>query len=350
VPIRPPSRRSRIGTAATLLLGAFGALLMTASAWRTERLPTLLANAPARAVGVSWYADDAWVPDAAMQVERSPSIVLLIHGLDEPGGIWDALAPALSENGHAVARFDYPNDQPVRDSADELADALVALHDSGVTETRIVAHSMGGLVTRDTLTRPELADRIRVRVPLLVTLGTPHAGSPWARWQPIAEAREQIQRWFESGSLDPAVLFGWNADGMGEAGEDLRPGSAFLTDLNSRPHPAGTRVACVIAVIPNLPEGTAIENIPDYARALGDGVVPTDSGVYAHADSVHLVRANHRSMIRPVELGEWIQATFGPAFSADPPPTPPGIPIVLELLADPDSEPEAAPEPSQTPP
>lgn len=328
MPIRPKQPRPRRAAALTLPLCAVGALLISMSAWRTERLPALLANAPTPAQGVSWYVNNAWISDRETGPDRPASIVLLVHGLDEPGGIWDALAPALAEAGHPLARFDYPNDQPIAESTEALAKALRALHSSGVQETRIVAHSMGGLVTRDALTRPALERTLGVRVPLLITLGTPHTGSPWARWQPIAEAREQIQRWAESDSLDPMLLFGWNADGMGEAGQDLRPGSAFLTDLNSRPHPATTRVACLIAVIPNIPLDTPIADIPEYARALGDGVVPTDSAAYAHADSVHLVRANHRSMVRPVEIGEWLRA----AFSSPAPPTPPAIPIVLELL------------------
>lgn len=339
MPIRPTTKRSALGTIGSLLLIATGAVLIAAGAFRTERLPTLLDNAPRQATGVTFYTDDGWAAlDPATQTQPT-SLVLLIHGLDEPGGIWDALAPALADAGHQVARFDYPNDQPVRASADTFADALRALHQSGVRETTIIAHSMGGLVTRDVLTRSALNEPLGVHVPLLITLGTPHLGSPWARWQPIAEAREQIQRWAESDTLDPMLLFGWNADGMGEAGQDLAIGSPFLIELNSRPHPASTRVACVVAVIPNIPLGTPIDDIPEYARALGDGVVPADSAAFEHADSVHLVRANHRSMVRPVELGEWLRS----AFSSKPPPTPPAIPIVLELL-------ETQPGTSQTPP
>ncbi len=342
MPIRPAHARSTPGTGASLLLLVIGAALIALSAWRAERLPVLVQNAPRRDVGVAWLDRGEWVMPEARDTRTPARVVLLVHGLDEPGGIWDALAPALSDAGHRVARFDYPNDQPVPESADALADALRAMHASGVQETAIVAHSMGGLVSRDVLTRNDQERPIGVRVPLLITLGTPHAGSPWARWQPIAEAREQIQRWAESDTLDPMLLFGWNADGMGEAGEDLAVGSAFLTDLNARTHPPSTRVACIVAVIPSIPPDTPVGDLPAFARALGDGVVPADSAAFEHADSVHLVRANHRSMIRPVEIGEWLRS----AFSSQPPPTPPAIPIVLDLL----DPPGPGPEPSQTPP
>lgn len=337
MPIRPVPTRSAKVAALSLLLALIGVALITLSGFRAQTIPRLVQNAPRQATGVAWFDQDTWITS---DEHPAPSrVVLLIHGLDEPGGIWDALAPALADAGHPVARFDYPNDQPVPESADLFADALRALYAAGVRDVDIVAHSMGGLVTRDVLTRNALERPLGVRVPLLITLGTPHLGSPWARWQPIAEAREQIQRWAESDTLDPMLLFGWNSDGMGEAGTDLTIGSPFLTDLNSRPHPATTRVACVVAVIPNIPLDTPIDRLPEYARALGDGVVPADSAAFKHADSVHLVRANHRSMVRPVELGEWLRS----AFSDAPPPTPPAVPIVLELL-------RSERRPSQTPP
>jgi hypothetical protein len=54
-------------------------------------------------------------------------IVLLVHGLDEPGDIWDDAAVALADAGHTVVRFDYPNDQRIAHSADLLAAALERL-------------------------------------------------------------------------------------------------------------------------------------------------------------------------------------------------------------------------------
>jgi pimeloyl-ACP methyl ester carboxylesterase len=71
-------------------------------------------------------------------------VVLLVHGLDEPGSIWDELIPELHARGHAVARFDYPNDQPARASADLLLGELRQIRAQGITQIDIVAHSMGG--------------------------------------------------------------------------------------------------------------------------------------------------------------------------------------------------------------
>ena len=105
--------------------------------------------------------------------------MVLVHGLDEPGGIWDQLAPALYQDGHTVLRFDYRNDQAIVRSGDALGDSLRALRRDGISDLDLVCHSMGGLVARELLSRDEYRE-IGLRVRTMVTLGTPHHGSPWA--------------------------------------------------------------------------------------------------------------------------------------------------------------------------
>ncbi len=62
----------------------------------------------------------------------------------------------------------------------------------------IVAHSMGGLVLRDVLTRrPELKEKVRG----VVTLGTPHHGTAVARWLTWMHPTKQLSyrsEWVES--------------------------------------------------------------------------------------------------------------------------------------------------------
>jgi flagellar biosynthesis GTPase FlhF len=188
-----------------LAAGALAALALAPialSAWRHTHVPRLVERAAdlRPAPGLRWYLPDAGI-DSTPRSQRwtgtppdpvPARAVLLVHGLDEPGGIWDALAPALAEAGHPAVRFEYPNDQPPARSAALLADALADLRRAGLTSLDIVAHSMGGLVATDVLTRPEFENRARPRVPLLVTVGTPFDGSPWADLQPVSELREQI--------------------------------------------------------------------------------------------------------------------------------------------------------------
>lgn len=293
-------------------------------------------------------AGGAWVLfDDSAAPERA---VVLVHGLDEPGGIWDGLAPALAAEGHEVIRFDYANDQAIAHSADALTAALSRMRDDGVGEIDLVCHSMGGLVARDALSRDGYALR-GPRVATMITLGTPHRGSPWARMRSVAEAREQVQRWAQSDDLDPVRLLGFLRDGDGRAGVDLMPGSAFLTELDQRSLPAGTRVVCVVGRVdePTTIVGTmgqesargllrdilgegqsalALEQIDRLGSELGDGVVPESSAIMDGADEVVSVRANHRGMIRTIELEEFVRSGTGLPTAEHPP----AIRVVLDRL------------------
>jgi pimeloyl-ACP methyl ester carboxylesterase len=338
---RTRARRGERVCAGALALLALAPLALTA--WRAERVPALIARAAGYAApsGLRWFdpADASWTTAAP----RDPGhAVLLVHGLDEPGCIWDQLAPALADAGRPVLRFDYPNDQPAAASADGLAAALADLARAGVRSVDVVAHSMGGLLARDVLSRaPDQRPPRAPRVPLLITLGTPHNGSPWAGLQPVAEVREHVQRWIESDDRAPARLFAAWHDGLGQARADLTPGSEYLTDLNARAWPTDTRLVCVVALVRPLPVGHAASaaNLPEAAELLGvlpdsvlnlgDGVVPAASAACDGASEILFVHANHRSLVRTVEFEAWARTRLGAA----PAPTPPAIPLVLERLS-----------------
>ena len=272
--------------------------------------------------------------------------VVLVHGLDDPGWMWRDLNPHLLDAGHVVLRFEYPNDQPIADSADFLAASLQDLRTIGIVEVDIVAHSMGGLVSRDVLTRTAYFNSDgsgRGRFPAvdrLIMLGTPNHGSAMVRLRSVAELREQVYRWLSGewswqGSLD---------DGAGEAGRDLLPGSDFLRRLNGRPHPAHTSYTIVAGQLSPVSEkelatlakrvealartmgmqGTAGSRLAtsmfqEAVRGIGDGIVSIESARLLGVDDLIVVEANHLSMIVNV-------------FPSDS--VPPAIPIVLERLGE----------------
>jgi pimeloyl-ACP methyl ester carboxylesterase len=218
----------------------------------------------ARPASWAWPAPDEAIPHRAL---------LLVHGLDEPGGIWDALAERAARDGHAVLRFDYPNDAPIATGGLELVEHLRVLHARGVDRIVVVGHSMGGLVAADALTRTDgYASAVRDRdalpeVERLITIGTPWGGSELARFRIVAEWREQLVRWSDDPSWDPRPMLRSLRDGGGEAGEDLLPGSAFLRELATRPRPAGLPITTIIGMLAQTDADDIATDVRTIARS-----------------------------------------------------------------------------------
>ncbi len=261
--------------------------------------------------------EDPQAPLEALPAGTTRTVVL-VHGLEDPGWTWRDLVPRLVDSGEVVVRFRYPGDQPIADSSDLFAGELRRLAESGVRRVDLVAHSMGGLIARDVLTRTAhyagdgSGGGRYPAVGRLIMLGTPTHGAPLARL--------------------------W---GGGEATVDLAPGSDFLRRLNERPHSNGTLYTIVAGSVSPLSgqeidrlegawerfagdaragaygSGRAWGLLKALSRGLGDGIVSTDSARLAGVDDVVIVEANHLSMIVNVFSSERV---------------PPAIPIVLDRL------------------
>jgi pimeloyl-ACP methyl ester carboxylesterase len=292
---------------------------------------------------------EQWTPLA--EAPAVPTrVVLLVHGLDEPGDIWCDLAEALARDGHAVARFEYPNDQRVHDSGAAMVEHLRAARAAGVEEVTIVAHSMGGLVSFDALTREDgYAGAVRPagslpRVTRFVAVGTPWEGSAWAPLRAAAEIREQITRWVRDESWDIRPMLNYRRDGVGQAGQDLAPGSALILELATRPWPEGLPLTVLAGQITRPDPGTLdtlgdskllrellgpgpLDRITaDLRRAseeLGDGVVSLQSALARETEDAWVFEVNHRALVRrsPVDF-----------LTGQEPGGPPGIAIILDRL------------------
>lgn len=270
-----------------------------------------------------------------LTVEPGMPSVVLIHGLDDPGLVWMNLAPALAEARMNVWLMHYPNDQPVVDSAWLFHDELAHLRQSGISEISIVGHSMGGLVSREMLTNPEISYIGKVqngelpRVKALIMVGTPNHGSEWARFRFFAEIRDQWINVVENGA---PILRGF-MDGAGEAQIDLRPNSQFLKALNSRPHPEGVRLLTISGIVSPWDENEvnqflystfekntadeAVSLVRTMSDGLGDGLVTVDSSSLEGVEN-RFVPGTHLTMIRNLTSGSTN--------------VPPSIPIIIDYL------------------
>lgn len=270
-----------------------------------------------------------------LHIGNSFQHIVLIHGLDDPDKVWMNLAPELKKHGYHTWKMLYPNDQPIRESAKLFLIHLAQLKKQGVSNIVIVAHSMGGLVSREVLTNHRLCltDCENTELPVvdkLIMVGTPNAGSHLARFRGLGEIREQLARLIDgkSGWLD------WILDGAGEAGIDLIPGSPFLMELNSHAPPKDTSYLIIAGVIGAESKSALLnkldnlikekdfsealkESINELNHDLGDGLVSLES---AQLDNIELIKVdgNHLSIIRNI--------------STESRRVPPAIPIILERL------------------
>lgn len=271
-------------------------------------------------VGLLRFNSERTIPEGDTLSRKS---VVLVHGLDDPGRVWSNLAPALAEENFNVWLLHYPNDQPVVESARFFFDQLKGIRQTGVQRISIVGHSMGGLVSREMLTSPEIdyngaAKNEQVpEVASLTMVATPNHGSYLARFRAFAEVRDQL---FQLAKGE-ANWLGAILDGAGEAKIDLLPGSRFLTELNARPHPEGVDQLIIAGITSPWNESDVqswrgklqqnasedrqkqVDAIANYlismSHGLGDGLVTVEStrleGV-AH----RTVDGTHLSMIRNI--------------------------------------------------
>lgn len=283
-------------------------------------------------------------PGSAMDGNRQSGSVVLVHGLDDPGKVWQNLTPALLRRGFDVWQFEYPNDQPLAESAALLSQELQQLRGEDIKQISIVAHSMGGLISREFLTSRSIdyhgsqANNQVPQVTMLIMVGTPNHGSPMVKLRLFSEVRDHLTRLFKG----QAGWFNFIFDGAGEAKIDLLPGSSFLTELNGRPYPEDIEQLIIAGVtspwdreqVDRVLQSYS-EKLPGISRedldtvqsllasmtdGLGDGLVSVESTKLPGIP--HLtVQGTHLSMIRNV--------------TANSERMPPAIPIIIERLQTP---------------
>ena len=188
--------------------------------------------------------------------ERSP--VLLVHGYAGTEHIFSPLRAALTDAGFGclVALRYNAFRTDIQQVADWLVDHAHRFMDAnGSATVHLVGHSLGGLVVRHAVARRGLAGLAST----VVTIATPHAGAPLARFVP------------------------------GPAARQMRPGSDFLAALG----------------------GDRADHRPRWIDIQGDEdrVVPASSSAFGARSAVVTVRqpaTGHGSVARHPEVISYI--------------------------------------------
>jgi triacylglycerol lipase len=208
--------------------------------------------------------------------------IVLVHGflgfgeirfLGRPFRYFRGVAEAMAEAGATVHIVTLPAAASVEERARVLAEAVRAL---SAPRVHLVAHSMGGIDARYAIARLGLADRVAS----LVTIGTPHQGTPLARLaslRPVAGLRRVVTR------------VGYRTDAV----EWLTPERMARFNEECPDHPE-VYYACVVGSSrwrisnPGLWSGHVLMG---RAAGISDGVVPVTSQrwgeVIAELDADH---------------------------------------------------------------
>ncbi len=193
---------------------------------------------------VEYVTDTEKVKTAVAGADR---IVMYIHGIigdttEMPKSIrlvQDASGKTLEENYDLVLTFDYENlNTPIEETAQSLKDRLTAvgLAAGHGKSFDIIAHSMGGLVSRWFIEKLEGNQIVRH----LYQLGTPNQGSPYGSLYEMATpllANAVNGASFVQPYIIPLRVVGKFLDTMFHTLKQMNPDSDFLKKLNDGSDP-----------------------------------------------------------------------------------------------------------------
>jgi len=170
--------------------------------------------------------DGLWKPETSLRAgnlglyftepyDPSRIPVIFVHGIGGSPQDFAKLIPALDRSRYQAWFFTYPSGFRLEKAASALAAMTkIAAKAHGVTRVHIVAHSMGGLVSRSAILKFQGGD---VVVDRFISISTPWNGHQAAAWG-VRGLRYPVPSWI-----------------------DMAPGSDFLKRLWSQKLPSPTR-------------------------------------------------------------------------------------------------------------
>jgi triacylglycerol lipase len=307
-------------TAVVLVVLALAAVLL-AIAWRHRDRLRRATHDGARALAGAELPRAAEVVVPGELPPAQPRPVVLVHGFlgfDQiriPGlriDYFRGIARHLDACGVVVHTVALPMIASVPARAKVLADFINGLPHERVD---VIAHSLGGLDSRWAITHLGLAKKVAS----LVTIGTPHRGTPLANLAalgPLPLARKLIG----------AVGINWRAI-------DWLTTEALERFNREVPDAPGVRYACIVAGPRNENARIPLPMLPlySYLRRVGganDGIVPLDSQVWGEVigeiDAHHWQQVGWHATFRRPEFdarafyAELIARVQGRALPAGP--------------------------------
>ena len=113
--------------------------------------------------------------------------ILLVHGITDTPRVFETLADAIPAD-YQLLVFYYPSGFPLEHTSYVLNDAIDELiRRDQIPQLDIIAHSMGGLVSKGLLVQAD--DALRQRLRLFISIASPFGGHASAatgtKWSPV---------------------------------------------------------------------------------------------------------------------------------------------------------------------
>ena len=246
--------------------------------------------------------------------------VCLVHGLNSTATVFKHMVGPLEAAGFGVVGYDFPYNRDLHQTAPAFGRDWADFRKKA-GETRpwaVVTHSMGGLLARDYVEGADFAGDVSD----LILIAPPNHGSGLAKGQALLQLVQGVKavRGREARAL--ASL----ADGVGEAADDMTPGSAFLATLNARPRRAGVRyhilagdvgfltaearrrvelqsravmgAGGLVGGLARLAGGDLAARLDEVTDGLGDGCVAVASTALDGVEDRRVIHAGHLELIR----------------------------------------------------
>lgn len=228
----------------------------------------------------------------------SSRILILIHGLaGNPTGWKEFLTKIMSENDSPYTEywtFGYNSAASINHNGEQLYDNLQTYANGAQID--IVAHSMGGLVSRSMIEKYNGAPFIH----RLFTLGTPHEGSPLAVIRYFFGAMVAIDNPFLIST------YNYNTQGL----KDLNISSNFISQMRNKP---GSSVRYYTTAAINNPDENKItkytskiiygddDGIVSVSSAHGvDAATPSGPDIYIPVGLAHIEMTSNNEIFKQV--------------------------------------------------